>query len=118
MKVLALYTPAAAHKGPPSPEQMAKMGAFMEASLKSGVLVATGGLAPSATGGVRATLADGKFEVEKGPLKSQLQQASGWAILNVNSRDHLNEVLRQFLEMAGDGVSDAIEIFEPPHPNN
>jgi hypothetical protein len=118
MKILTLYTPTAARKGPPSPEQMAKIGAFMEGSFKSGVLVATGGVAPSANGGVRATLANGKFEVEGGPLQSQLQQASGWAILNVNSRDHLNEVLREFLEMAGDGVSDAIEIFEPPHPNS
>jgi hypothetical protein len=118
MKVLTLYTPATTRKGPPDPEHMAKMGKFMEASFKSGVLVATGGTAPSATGGVRATLVNGKFEIEDGPLQSQLQQASGWAILNVSSREHRNEVLRQFLEMAGDGVSDAIEIFEPPHPTN
>jgi hypothetical protein len=112
MKVLALYTPAVASEGPPDPEHMAKMGAYMEASFKSGLLVATGGLAPSATGGMRATLADGKFEVESGPLTSQLQKASGWAILNVNSREHLTDTLREFLEMAGDGESDAIEIFE------
>ena len=118
MKVLTLYTPTVARTGPPDTEQMAKIGEFMEESFKSGVLVATGGTAPSATGGMRATLADGKFQVESGPFQSQLQQASGWAILNVNSREHLNEVLRQFLEMAGDGVSDAIEIFEPPHPNS
>ena len=116
MKVLTLYTPASPHKGPPSPDQMKKMGAYMEASFKSGLLTATGGVAPSATGGVRAKLRGGKFEVESGPLKSTLQQAAGWAILNVESRDHLVKVLREFLEMAGDGESDAIEIFEPPHP--
>jgi hypothetical protein len=115
MKVLTLYTPAAPHKGSPSPDQMAKMGAYMAASFKSGLLSATGGIAPSATRGVRAKLSGGKFEVESGPLKSTLQQASGWAILNVESRDHLVTVLREFLEMAGDGESDAIEIFEPSH---
>jgi hypothetical protein len=69
MKVLTLYTPAAPHKGPPSPEQMAKMGAHVEKSFKSGVLVATGGMVPSANGGLRATLSNGKFEIESGPLQ-------------------------------------------------
>ncbi len=97
---------------------MAKMGAYMEASVKSGVFLATGGVAQSATGGMRATLYEGKFEVESAPLKSTLRQAVGWAILNVESREHLVKVLREFLELAGDGESDAIEIFEPSRTGN
>ena len=118
MKFLTLYTPSTPRSGPPRPEQMAQMGAFMAASLKSGVLVATGGTMPGAPGGVRATLNQGKFSVENGPLQSQLQQAAGWAILNVDSKDHLLEVVRKFLELAGDGESDVIEIMEPPRPAN
>jgi hypothetical protein len=114
MKFLTLYTPATARSGPPAPEQMAKMGAYMQESFQSGVLVATGGLRPSATGGLRVTLARGNLSVENGPLQSKLQQAAGWAILNVGSRDHLIEEARKFLEMAGDGESDMIEIMEAP----
>jgi hypothetical protein len=93
---------------------MAKMGAYMQTSFQSGVLVATGGLMPSAAGGVRITLHQGKFSVENGPLQSKLQQAAGWAVLNVNSRDQLLEEAHNFLEIAGDGESDMIEIREAP----
>jgi hypothetical protein len=118
MKFMTLYTPSTPRSGPPSPEQMAKMGAYMEASFKSGVLVATGGMIPSASGGVRATLNHGKFSVENGPLQSKLEQAAGWAILNVNSRDQLLEEVRKFLELAGDGESNMIEIMEAPRPKH
>lgn len=114
MKFLTLYTPAIRTGGPPDPEHMAKMGAYMEASFKSGLLVATGGLMASATNGLRGTLKEGKFDIQNGPFASTLQQASGWAILNVTSREHLHEVLKEFLEMAGDGELDALEIFEAP----
>jgi hypothetical protein len=113
MKFLTLYTPSTPRSGPPSPEQMAKMGPHMEASIKSGVLVATGAMMPSASGGVRATLDQGKFSVENGPFPSKLQEAAAWAILNVNSRAHLLEEVRKFLELAGDGESEMIEIMTP-----
>lgn len=114
MKFLTLYTPSTAPSGRPTPERMAKMGAYMQASIQSGVLVATGGLTSSSAGGVRVTLQSGELSVEHGPLASKLQQAAGWAILNVGSRDHLIEEARKFLEIAGDGESDMIEIMEAP----
>ena len=114
MKFLTLYTPSAARSGPPGQEQTGKMGAYMRASFQSGVLVATGGLMPSAAGGVRVTLRQGDFSVADGPLQSKLQQAAGWAILNVGSRDQLIAEARKCLEMAGDGESDIIEIMEVP----
>ncbi len=114
MKFLTLYTPSTAPSRPPSPEQMGKMGAYMQASFQSGVLVATGGLKPSAAGGVRVTLRQGDFSIANGPLQSKLQQAAGWAILNVGSRDQLIAEARKFLGIAGDGESDMIEIMEAP----
>ena len=116
MKFLTLYTPSTPLSAPPSSERMSKMVAHMTASFKSGVLVATGGRSPSAA--MRVTLTQGKFNVENGPLQSQLQQAAGWAILNVDLRDHLLEEVRKFLELAGDGESDMIEIMEAPRPGN
>jgi hypothetical protein len=113
MRFLTHYTPANPHEGPPDPERPAKMGAFMQASIKSGVLIATGGVMPSPTNGMRIKLANGAFAVEAGFL-SEVPQAGGWAILNVNSLEHLKEVARQFLEAAGDGDVQVMEITQVP----
>jgi hypothetical protein len=115
MRFLTHYTPANPHKGPPDPERMAKMGAFMQASIKSGVLIATGGVMPSAANGMRIKLANGAFAVEAGS-PSEVPQAGGWAILNVNSPEHLKDVARQFLEAAGDGDVQVMEITQVPTP--
>jgi hypothetical protein len=83
--------------------------------MKSGVLIATGGVMPSATNGMRIKLANGAFAV-KAASPSEAQHAGGWAILNVNSPEHLKDVARQFLEAAGDGDVQVMEITQVPTP--
>jgi hypothetical protein len=50
---------------PPTPEQMAEMGKFIEEATQAGVVVATGALQPK---GTRLRLANGKFSVTDGPF--------------------------------------------------
>jgi hypothetical protein len=116
MRFLTLYTPAHPLEGQRTPESMARMGTFVEASVKSGVLLATGSIVPSAINGVRMRLASGKFGVETAPSVPDCRQTGGWAILNVNSPEHLQEVARQFLEVAGDGDVEVVEIMQMPMP--
>src|SRR5687768_16400762 len=52
---------------PPTPELVTEMGAFMEDATNAGVLVATGGVAPTALG-ARVQYAGGKFTVTDGPF--------------------------------------------------
>jgi hypothetical protein len=115
MRLLTHYTPADPRKGATDAEPMAKMGTFMQASINSGVLIATGGVMPSAANGMRIKMANGEFDVAAG-CPSDVQQAGGWAILNVNSPEHLKEVARQFLEAAGDGDIQVMEITQVPIP--
>jgi hypothetical protein len=68
MRFPTQYTPTNPLKGPPSPEMKAKMGAFMQTSIKSGVLIATGVMMPSAANGMRIMLANGAFDVKAGSL--------------------------------------------------
>jgi hypothetical protein len=114
VRFLMQYHPVNPLTAPPSPEMMAKMGAFVQASVESGVLIATGMVMPSALNGVRMTLADGLFDVQAGPAAHARQ--GGWAILNVESVDHLKKVARQFLEIAGDGDIKVLEIAQMPLP--
>jgi hypothetical protein len=113
MRFLMQYTPANPLKGPPSPEMLAKMGAFMQASVQSGVLIATGTVKPSAANGMRVKLANAAFDVTAGS-PAQARRSGGWAILNVDSQEHLEQVTRQFLETAGDGDVEILEITQVP----
>ena len=116
MRFLTLYTAADPDRRAPNPEIMAKMGAFMEASIKSGILVATGAVTPGAASGMRMKLASGQFQVEAASSTSDAKPSGGWAILNVTSPEHLQQVTRQFLEAAGDGVVEVMEITQMPIP--
>jgi hypothetical protein len=117
MQFLTLYTPAVAPSGPPSAEHMAKMGKLMEEMMKAGVLVTTGGILSRQTG-MKVALRNGKFTVEDGPVPgSSLMPAAGYALLRAKNREELATHIRTFLEIAGDGTSEIIQVMDGPPPN-
>ncbi len=112
MRFLTRYTPASPESRR-SPEQMAAMGGFVEACIKSGVLIATGGIVPSVANSMRIRLSDGAYCVTA-DSSSKAQQAGGWAILEVNSTEHLEQVARDFLKAAGEGDVEVLQITQMP----
>ncbi|MGB6451422.1 MAG: hypothetical protein WBE92_11770 [Steroidobacteraceae bacterium] len=116
MQFLTLYTPAVASPGPPDAEHMARMGKLMEEMFKAGVLVATGGIKSRNTG-MKVTRRNGAVTIEEGPVAdSSLMPAAGYALLRAGSRAELVSHVKRFLELAGDGVSEIIEVTEGPPP--
>lgn len=114
MQFLSLYTAAAPAAGPPSEEQMAKMGQLMDEMTRAGVLKATGGIMSRQTG-MKVTLKKGAFTVADGPVaESTLMPASGFALLEANSREELVNHIERFLSVAGDGTSEVIQIMTMP----
>jgi hypothetical protein len=114
MKFLAVYTPDPKAAGvPQSEERMAEMGRFVEESMKSGVLLATGGLLPVSMGGVRMRSSGGKITVMDGPFTESKELIAGFALLEVNSIEEAIESGRRFLEIAGDGESEIRQIMGP-----
>jgi hypothetical protein len=114
MQFLSLYTPAVAPSGPPSPELMAKMGKLMEDMTRSGVLVTTGGIMSRQTG-MKVVRQNGKFTAENGPVSgSSLMPAAGYALMRANSREELAKHIQSFLEVAGDGTCEVIQIMDGP----
>ena len=67
---------------PPRPELYEKMGAFVEEAVKSGVIVATGGIAPTSEG-ARISLHDGAYTVIDGPFTEAKELVGGWALHGV-----------------------------------
>ena len=113
MKFLCLYKPAKPEGGLPAPEDMARMGAYIEESLKSGLLIATEGCMPSALGAkVRRT--DGKFTVTDGPFAEAKEVVGGFALINATSKEHAIEIAQAFMNVAGDGEVEVRQIYEVP----
>jgi len=66
--------------------------------MKDGVLVQTGGLAPSKEG-VRIRLAAGKVTVVDGPFIESKEVIGGWAILETRSKEEAVRIGTEFMEL-------------------
>jgi hypothetical protein len=76
----------------PSPELVAKMGAFNADLAKAGVLLAAEGLHPSSKG-ARITFAAGKPSVTDGPFAETKELVGGFWLLQVQSKQEAIEWL-------------------------
>ena len=97
---------------PPSPELMAGMAKLTEEFVKSGAMVAVGGLAPSAQGGMRVQQTNGKRTVTDGPFAETKELIGGYAILQADSREEAIAMANRVLDVhAGARVAETeIEI--------
>ncbi len=97
---------------PPSPEIMERMGPFMEEITRAGVLLATDGLQPSATG-KRVRVAQGKATVIDGPFTESKELVASYAVLQVKSMEEAVYWTRRFLEVLGGGECEIRPIYDP-----
>jgi hypothetical protein len=103
MQFLTFYTPApGAHSGPPSKEYMDQMNKLIEESMKSGELIATGGLTPLQLG-ARVVQTSGNVTITDGPYIESTEVIGGFALLEVPSKEAAIESSKRFLKIAGDG---------------
>ncbi|HEY7134481.1 MAG TPA: YciI family protein [Acidimicrobiia bacterium] len=87
---------------PPNPELMEKMGKFVEEATNAGVILATGGIAPTAMG-AKITLKDGQFTVVDGPFTEAKELVGGWALLECRDKDEAIEWSKRFVSVLGEG---------------
>ena len=113
MQFLTFYTPApGAHAGPPSKEYMDEMNKLIEESMKSGELVATGGLTPLQQG-ARVVQTTGKVTITDGPFIESTEIIGGFAILELPSKEAAIESAKKFLRVAGDGHVTIRPLMDP-----
>lgn len=85
----------------PSEQLMADMGRLIEELTRSGQLVSTAGLRPSAEG-VRVRLQrGGGLSVLDGPFTEAKEVVAGYAILEAQSREEAVELAKRFLAVHG-----------------
>lgn len=87
---------------PPSPELFEKMGRFVEEATKAGVIVATGGIAPTSEG-ARISLKNGDYTVVDGPFTEAKELVGGWALMECRDLPEAVEWSKRFLGVLGGG---------------
>lgn len=97
MRFLGLVRSAEGQGAPPA-AMMEAMGGFIKASLKSGSLVQTGGLAPGSAA-VRIRQSDGRLSFSDGPFVETKEVVGGYAILEAPSREAAIEMMRGFMQL-------------------
>ncbi|HTE85942.1 MAG TPA: YciI family protein [Dehalococcoidia bacterium] len=88
----------AENQGTPPQALMEAMGELIEKSMKAGVLIDTGGLAPSAMS-TRVRLSGGRYTVVDGPFAETKELVGGYAIMELNSREEAIEAAKEFLDL-------------------
>jgi len=106
MRFMMLYKPGRDSDVPPTQQEMAAMGQFIEKMAKSGVLIATDGLQPSSKGARVRISSGGKFTVVDGPFAETKELIAGYAIVQARSKQEAIELAKQFLEVVGEGESE------------
>ena len=110
MKFVSIYKTAETGAFPP-PEEMARMGKLVEDGMKAGFLLSVEGCMPSAAG-ARVRLSKGKITVTDGPFIESKEVIGGMAVLQADSKQAAIELVRQFLQVAGDGECELRQLFE------
>jgi hypothetical protein len=83
---------------PPPPALMAAIAKLGEQATRSGELVLTGGLLPSAMG-ARVRLANGELRVIDGPFAEAKEIVGGFAIYEVDSKEKAIEATLRFMKL-------------------
>jgi hypothetical protein len=99
----------------PSERLMNEMGKLMDEMTKSGALVSTAGLRPTAEG-VRVRWNRGKMSVSDGPFTESKEVIGGFAILEAKDKAEALALTKRFLEIHGDewNVECEVRPFDGP----
>ena len=99
----------------PSERLMQQMGELMAEMTRTGALVSTAGLTPTAQG-KRMRSSFGKISVQDGPFTESKEVIGGYAILEAPTMEKAMEITRRFLEVHGDewDVECEVRPFESP----
>ena len=96
---------------PPCKEDRPEMAKLVEEITKSGVLLWTEGLQPSARG-ARVRLDGGKLTLTDGPFTEAKELIAGACMVQVNSKQEAVEIARRFLQAAGGGEGEIRQVYE------
>ena len=96
---------------PPSQQEIAQMGKLIEEMAKAGVLLSTEGC-QSSSKGARVRRAGDRVTVTDGPFTEAKEIVGGFAIVKAKSKAEAIEWAKRFLDVAGNGESEILQLHE------
>ena len=93
---------------PPKPELMAAIQKHGEELRRQGVMLMTGGLAPSAAA-TRVRAKDGKLTATDGPFAEATEFIGGFAIMQTKTKEEAVELAKRFLKIHQDVLGKGYE---------
>jgi hypothetical protein len=109
---------SAENSGPPPKELMDAIGNLGEEAVKSGAMLLTGGLAPTAMS-TRVRLSRGKITATDGPFTESKEVIGGFAVFELKSKKEAIESALGFMELhkqywpGWEGETEVRQIFGP-----
>ena len=100
---------------PPTPEKMAAIGAYTQKMMADGIVVMTGGLVRPTTG-TQIRCEAGKVSVTDGPFAETKELIDGFALVEVASKADAIRLASEFMQLAGDGTGEVLQVFDPGGP--
>ncbi|GAA3039657.1 YciI family protein [Actinokineospora globicatena] len=85
-----------------------EMGKFVAELTASGVLLATGGLAPAH---LKVASVGGEITVTDGPFAEAKEAVAGFALVEVRSEEEVIELAKRFRRIVGDGEGVIQQVF-------
>lgn len=120
MRFITLVRSAEA-QGPPPRSYLEAAEKKRREAMEAGIVVATGGLAPSAQG-VRIRVTKGKLVVTDGPFTEAKEVIGGYAVMELPSREAAIQAAREFMEFHAahwpgwEGEMEVRQMFDAPPP--
>lgn len=114
MRFLSIYK-AVERDTPPTPEEMATMGKYVEESFRRGIVVATEGCLPTKFG-ARVRVDSGSYTVSDGPFAEAKEVVGGFAILEAPSKEAAVEYVKEFLAIVGQGECEIRQVYQESGP--
>jgi hypothetical protein len=87
------------------------MGKLIEEGMKGGWLLGTEGCLPSALG-ARVRRSGEKITVTDGPFIESKEVVGGFALLQANSKEEAIKLVKDFLQVAGEGECELRQLYE------
>jgi hypothetical protein len=114
MRFLCIYKPGTAEGDcGPSERELGAMAKLIEEMARAGVLLATEGCLPSATG-ARVRIQAGEYTVTDGPFPETKELIAGFCLIQVKSKAEAIEWTKRFLSVVGTGESEIRQVYEAP----